>query len=248
GKFSSFLNQNQGHFPHNEHMNCKSTRTWIGDDKFKLRFKSNRNGEFETASELTRGPRAYNRSAPSDFLDKKEELGLAVRKDQCNEPDFQTLFYNAKFYIIKSYKIRYDVWPSTLNGNEKLDAAFHDAEARASETGIKCPIFLFFLINGSGQFVGLAEMIVQVDFNKDMDFWQLPLRWHIIKDIPNSQLRHIILENKDKKPVTFIRDTQQVFTCFWVVHVSYVRLKLVLLLYQKFICERRCCSDVNLIK
>ncbi|GAV90208.1 YTH domain-containing protein [Cephalotus follicularis] len=224
GKFSSFPNQKQDHFPHNEFMNYRSTRTWSGNDKFKLRDKSNRNRDFETASELTRGPRAYNRTVPSDSSDKKEGLGLAVHKDQCNVPDFQTLFDNAKFYIIKSYSeddvhkcIKYDVWSSTPNGNKKLDAAFHDAEARASETSTKCPIFLFFSVNGSGQFVGLAEMTGKVDFDKNMHFWQLdkwngffPVKWHIIKDIPNNQLRHIILENNDNKPVTFTRDTQEV--------------------------------------
>lgn len=72
-------------------------------------------------------------------------------------------------------------------------------------------------MNGSGQFVGLAEMIGEVDFNKDMDFWQVdkwsgffPVNWHVVKDIPNAQLRHIILENNDNRPVTFTRDTQEV--------------------------------------
>ncbi|KAL8264884.1 hypothetical protein R6Q59_023014 [Mikania micrantha] len=56
-----------------------------------------------------------------------------------------------------------------------------------------------------------------VVFEKDMDFWQLdkwsgffPVKWHVIKDIPNSQLRHIILENNDNRPVTYTRDTQEV--------------------------------------
>ena len=72
-------------------------------------------------------------------------------------------------------------------------------------------------VNGSGQFVGVAEMTGRVVFEKDMDFWQLdkwsgyfPLKWHIIKDIPNTQLRHIILENSDNRPVTYTRDTQEV--------------------------------------
>lgn len=225
GKFSSFPNQKQGHFPHNGPMNYRPNgRNWNGNDKFKSRDNSNRIGDFETSTELTRGPRAHNRTAPPDYSDKKEEFGLTVRRDQYNLPDFQTLYDNAKFFIIKSYNeddihkcIKFDVWSSTPNGNKKLDSAFHDADARASETGTKCPIFLFFSVNGSGQFVGLAEMIGQVDFNKDMDFWQIdkwngffPVNWHIIKDIPNSQLRHIILENNDNRPVTFSRDTQEI--------------------------------------
>lgn len=60
-------------------------------------------------------------------------------------------------------------------------------------------------------------MIGPVDFNKNMDFWQqdkwngyFPVKWHIIKDVPNPQFRHIILENNDNKPVTNSRDTQEV--------------------------------------
>lgn len=56
-----------------------------------------------------------------------------------------------------------------------------------------------------------------VDFSKSVDFWQqdkwngrFPVVWHIIKDIPNCQFRHIILENNDNKPVTNSRDTQEV--------------------------------------
>ncbi|XP_057978237.1 YTH domain-containing protein ECT4 isoform X2 [Malania oleifera] len=224
GKFSSFTNQKQDVFPHNGPMNYKPNgRVWYGNDRYKLREKSNRNGGFEGSAELTRGPRAQNRSLVDPAV-AKVELGLTVRRDQYNQQDFQTRYEIAKFYVIKSYSeddihksIKYDVWASTPNGNKKLDAAFHDAGGKASETRSKFPIFLFFSVNGSGQFVGLAEMIGQVDFNKDMDFWQLdkwngffPVKWHIIKDIPNTQLRHIILENNDNRPVTYTRDTQEI--------------------------------------
>jgi len=52
-----------------------------------------------------------------------------------------------------------------------------------------------------------------------MDFWQqdkwngfFPVKWHIIKDVPNPQFRHILLENNENKPVTNSRDTQEVFS------------------------------------
>lgn len=61
-------------------------------------------------------------------------------------------------------------------------------------------------------------MIGPVDYEKNMDFWQLdkwngffPVKWHIVKDVPNTLLRHIILENNDNRPVTYTRDTQEVF-------------------------------------
>lgn len=224
GKLSSFTNQKQGVPPYNGPVNYgPNGRIWYGNDRFKLKPKSNRNGEFEVSTELTRGPRAHNSSHVNPSIEK-EELGLTVQRDQYNQQDFQIQYENAKFYVIKSYSeddihksIKYDVWASTPNGNKKLDAAFHDAEAKASEMGSKCPIFLFFSVNRSGQFVGLAEMIGKVDFNKSMDFWQLdkwngffPVKWHIIKDIPNSQLWHIILENNENRSVTYSRDTQEI--------------------------------------
>lgn len=72
-------------------------------------------------------------------------------------------------------------------------------------------------VNGSGHFCGLAEMVGPVDFHKDMDFWCqdkwtgcFPVRWHIIKDVPNYTLQHILLQNNENKPVTHSRDTQEV--------------------------------------
>lgn len=60
-------------------------------------------------------------------------------------------------------------------------------------------------------------MIGPVDFNKNLDFWQketwngfFPVKWHIIKDIPNRLFQSIRLENNDNKAVTFSKDTQEV--------------------------------------
>ena len=90
-------------------------------------------------------------------------------------------------------------------------------------------------VNASAQFCGVAEMVGPVDFDKSVDYWQqdkwsgqFPVKWHIIKDVPNSQFRHIVLENNDNKPVTNSRDTQEVnisgsfffFFC-WDVKLDY---------------------------
>lgn len=60
-------------------------------------------------------------------------------------------------------------------------------------------------------------MIGPVDFNKNLDFWQketwngfFPVKWHIIKDIPNRLFQSIRLENNDNKAVTFSKDTQEI--------------------------------------
>ncbi|KAK8699861.1 hypothetical protein V6N13_018271 [Hibiscus sabdariffa] len=222
GKSPSFYNQKQGLTQYNGPVNYRQNgRAWNQNERYR---KSNRDVDFENSAELTRGPRASNRAVPLDSSVRKEDLGLDLYQDKYNLPDFQTEYENAKFFVIKSYSeddvhksMKYDVWSSTPNGNKKLDAAFHEADTRESETGTKCPIFLFFSVNGSGQFVGLAEMIGKVDFNKNMDFWQVdkwsgffPVKWHVIKDIPNKELFHIILENNENKPVTHSRDTQEI--------------------------------------
>ena len=78
-------------------------------------------------------------------------------------------------------------------------------------------------------------MTGQVDFEKNADYWQqdrwtgqFAVRWHIIKDIPNSKFRHILLENNDNKPVTHSRDSQEVLvllfisTCICFVPISFL--------------------------
>ncbi|KAK9077048.1 hypothetical protein SSX86_005383 [Deinandra increscens subsp. villosa] len=193
-KMSSFGYQNQGIFANYSAIHVPKARE---------------------SEELTCGPRAQ-----SSLVEHKESR-LSLNNNEYNLDGFQTQYEEAKFFVIKSYSeddvhkcVKYDVWSSTLNGNKKLDEAFHAAHGK---TGSKCPVFLFFSVNGSGQFVGVAEMMGPVVFEKDMNFWQLdkwsgffPVKWHIIKDVPNSQLRHIILENNDNRPVTYTRDTQEV--------------------------------------
>lgn len=60
-------------------------------------------------------------------------------------------------------------------------------------------------------------MTGRVDFSKNVEYWQqdkwigcFPVKWHIVKDVPNSLLKHITLENNENKPVTNSRDTQEV--------------------------------------
>ncbi|XP_021604604.1 YTH domain-containing protein ECT1 isoform X3 [Manihot esculenta] len=140
--------------------------------------------------------------------------------DLYNRPDFVSDYENARFFIIKSFSednvhksIKYSVWASTPHGNKKLDVAYREAK----ESGSNCPVFLLFSVNASGQFCGVAQMVGPVNFEKDADYWQqdrwsgqFPVQWHIIKDVPNSRFRHILLKNNDNKPVTHSRDAQEV--------------------------------------
>ncbi|KAJ7955301.1 YTH domain family protein 2 [Quillaja saponaria] len=189
------------------------------------------NGSQDVLGEQNRGPR-INRSKSQLAVkayttkagDGNAQGNIIIHTDQYNRDDISIDYVDAKFYVIKSYSeddvhksIKYNIWSSTPHGNKKLDSAYEDAQKIAVGKSRGCPIFLFFSVNASGQFCGVAEMVGPVDFNKDMDFWQqdkwsgsFPVKWHIIKDVPNTNFRHIILENNENKPVTNSRDTQEI--------------------------------------
>ncbi|XP_020579827.1 uncharacterized protein LOC110024289 [Phalaenopsis equestris] len=211
------------------------------DGKYKPRGRGNGYYGFENdngdgLSELNRGLRA-NRfknyyKAPVTTItiaakgqslppyENVEDPSVVPGKEQYNRADFSDKYTVAKFFVIKSYSeddihksIKYNVWASTPNGNKKLDAAYKEAK----EMTVECPVFLFFSVNTSGQFVGVAEMVGPVDFNKTVDYWQqdkwngcFSVKWHIVKDVPNNLLKHIAIESNDNKPVTNSRDTQEV--------------------------------------
>lgn len=131
---------------------------------------------------------------------------------------FGANFPHFRFFVIKSYSeddihrsIKYEIWCSTEHGNKRLDQAFRERE---KENGI---IYLFFSVNSSGHFCGVAQMITQVDYNSNSSVWSqdkwkgsFRVKWIYVKDVPNTQLRHIRLENNENKPVTNSRDTQEV--------------------------------------
>ncbi|PON32259.1 YTH domain containing protein [Parasponia andersonii] len=218
-------------------------RAWLSvDGKYKPRGRNGGyygygNENMDGLNELNRGPRAKGSKNQKDFAptalavkgqnlptsvtnDKEDKTIVIPVREQYNKPDFTEEYADAKFFIIKSYSeddvhksIKYNVWASTPNGNKKLHAAYQEAQEKSGG----CPVFLFFSVNTSGQFVGLAEMVGPVDFNKNVEYWQqdkwngcFPVKWHIVKDVPNSLLKHITLDNNENKPVTNSRDTQEV--------------------------------------
>eukprot|EP00268_Persea_americana_P006628 TRINITY_DN12388_c0_g1_i3.p1 TRINITY_DN12388_c0_g1~~TRINITY_DN12388_c0_g1_i3.p1 ORF type:complete len:602 (+),score=118.62 TRINITY_DN12388_c0_g1_i3:414-2219(+) len=206
-----------------------------GNEKIKASSKDNGVCDFDLLNDQNCGPKTSTKNASVPGADLVQSSGAEgngnnnnstaiIRRDQFNLPDFPTKYEHALFYVIKSYSeddihksIKYGVWSSTTNGNKRLDSAYQDAHERTRERGSRCPVFLFFSVNASGQFCGVAEMIGRVDFNKNMDFWHqdkwngfFHVKWHIIKDAPNLQFRHILLENNENKPVTNSRDTQEV--------------------------------------
>lgn len=134
-----------------------------------------------------------------------------------NTKDFDWNLKHGRVFIIKSYSeddihrsIKYNIWCSTEHGNKRLDAAYRSMNGKG-------PVYLLFSVNGSGHFCGVAEMKSAVDYNTCAGVWsqdkwkgRFDVRWIFVKDVPNSQLRHIRLENNENKPVTNSRDTQEV--------------------------------------
>ncbi|KAJ6399851.1 hypothetical protein OIU84_015501 [Salix udensis] len=209
-----------------------NSQGWLSLENSRLRGRSSIslcgcNSSLDILSEQNRGPRASKSKAQNiadhgPFVDdnKHSKPSAKIYDESYNQSDFVTEYKNAKFFIIKSYSednvhksIKYGVWASTPNGNRKLDTAYSEAKDKQDP----CPVFLLFSVNASAQFCGVAEMVGPVDFDKSVDYWQqdkwsgqFPVKWHIIKDVPNSRFRHIVLENNDNKPVTNSRDTQEV--------------------------------------
>lgn len=134
-----------------------------------------------------------------------------------NQKDFDLDLNGARYFVIKSYSeddihrsIKFGIWCSTEYGNKRLDAAYREREGKGK-------IYLFFSVNGSGHFCGVAMMTSPLDYNANPSIWaqnkwkgKFEVRWIYVKDVPNSQLRHIKLENNENKPVTNSRDTQEV--------------------------------------
>ncbi|CAF2404260.1 unnamed protein product [Rotaria sp. Silwood2] len=148
----------------------------------------------------------------------QESLETNKHNHQYNPKDFNLNPKGARFFVIKSYSeddvhrsIKYNIWCSTEHGNKRLDNAFREREGKG-------PVYLFFSVNASGHFCGMAEMMSPVDYEHQTDVWHMSnkwqgkfeVKWIYVKDVPNQQFRNIRLENNENKPVTNSRDTQEI--------------------------------------
>jgi hypothetical protein len=163
-------------------------------------------------------PSAGQSSAPPAKNEPSHPLLDKLKSaNQYNPKDFNLNPKGARYFIIKSYSeddihrsIKYSIWCSTEHGNKRLDSAYREREGKG-------PVYLLYSVNGSGHFCGIAQMMSAVDYGSSSSVWaqdkwkgQFEVKWIYVKDVPNSQLRHIRLENNENKPVTNSRDTQEV--------------------------------------
>lgn len=158
-----------------------------------------------------------NTQALAGFLNSPVDIPTLVATKGYNPVTFDTRPPFARYFVIKSYteddvhkSLKYEIWSSTDPGNKRLDKAFKECAGRG-------PIYLFFSVNASGHFCGLAEMLTPVDYTRSSTVWAsdkwkgvFKVRWIFVRDIPNASLRHIRLNNTaERKPVTNSRDTQE---------------------------------------
>ncbi|XP_052235217.1 YTH domain-containing family protein 1-like isoform X2 [Dreissena polymorpha] len=156
-------------------------------------------------------------SLSSAVDDAHPVLEILKSTNQYNPKELTLNTKGARYFIIKSYSeddihrsIKYSLWCSTEHGNKRLDTAFKEREGKG-------PVYLLYSVNGSGHFCGIAQMMSTVDYSQSAGVWaqdkwkgKIEVKWIYVKDVPNSQLRHIRLENNENKPVTNSRDTQEV--------------------------------------
>ncbi|KAI0273443.1 YT521-B-like domain-containing protein [Gloeopeniophorella convolvens] len=156
-------------------------------------------------------------TAQPGILTSPIDVPTLVATKGYNPPNFDTRPPFARYFVIKSYteddvqkSLKYEIWSSTDPGNKRLDKAFKETAGRG-------PIYLFFSVNASGHFCGMAEMLTPVDYTRSSTVWAsdkwkgvFKVRWIFVRDIPNANLRHIRLNNtQERKPVTNSRDTQE---------------------------------------
>ncbi|KIK08160.1 hypothetical protein K443DRAFT_672643 [Laccaria amethystina LaAM-08-1] len=151
------------------------------------------------------------------FVNTPIDVPSLIAAKGYNPANFDTRPQFARYFVIKSYteddvhkSLKYEIWSSTDPGNKRLDKAFKETAGRG-------PIYLFFSVNASGHFCGMAEMLTPVDYTRSSTVWAsdkwkgvFKVRWIFVRDIPNLNLRHIKLNNtQERKPVTNSRDTQE---------------------------------------
>ena len=163
----------------------------------------------------------YNSAVPAPASglaeDDPEVVELAKAKG-LNPSTYDCRPPQARFFVIKSYteedvqkSLKHGIWSSTVLGNKRLNTAYH-------ESADQMPIYLFFSVNGSRHFCGVAQMLTRVDETKSSDVWSennkwkgiFKVKWIFVRDVPSTALRHIRLINTpEQKPITNSRDTQE---------------------------------------
>jgi len=169
----------------------------------------------------------------------KNQLALSQELSQFIVASIQPQPIYSRYFIIKSYTeedvhkaIKYQLWSSTKGGNKVLDAAYLDLENlknksynNSDETSgdVKAiqdaQIYLFFSVNQSKQFCGVAKMVSGVNHEEPDNIWTKTGKWvgsfrielEFIKDIPNTQFIHLENPYNENKPACQGRDCTELY-------------------------------------
>ncbi|CAI4059042.1 hypothetical protein SKDZ_04G5730 [Saccharomyces kudriavzevii ZP591] len=140
------------------------------------------------------------------------------RKSSAIIPPWLNIPENSKFFVIKSSSLKHvkrsfynGIWSSTHFGNKRLSEAY-----KTLNSGGK--VFLFFSINTSGRFCGVAEMVSDLRIDLDTSIWEdeqkygkaFKVRWVIVRDVNNRSLKRFLIPSNEMKPITHSRDTQEI--------------------------------------
>lgn len=157
---------------------------------------------------------------PMISLDNYSDEKLIREKFDClrdmNDPKFKVdTIKDADFFIIRSSNdddfhkaVKYGIWSSSQKNNH----AFQDAyQASHRKDGKSRPVYFFFTVVNSDQYIGVAQMVSDVDFAKSFGFWWektkwtgvFRIKWIFVKDIAYSQFSNV---SSGDKLVTQHRD------------------------------------------
>jgi len=158
-------------------------------------------------------PRGQNDDFALKFYDHLKEVNKS-------EIDYSNL-EKAKFFVIKSTQeddvfmaVKYRIWSSTFNGNNILKKAYEESEVSSQ------PVFLFFNVNGSRHFTGVAQMKSNYIEGESSEHWKnsekwkgiFKIEWIFLKDIFNKEFIYLnfIHNDQDYRSVIYSRDCQEI--------------------------------------
>jgi len=157
------------------------------------------------------------RKQGNEYVQKYLPILLEINKTEINIDNIK----DAKFFVIKSFEeenvykaVKFGIWTSTQNGNQILNHAYNEAKYK------NIPIYLFYSVNGSHRFIGVAEMISEVNYNekvthfKQTTKWKgiFKIRWVFLKDIQNKKFEHILVPSNggELKIFSHSKDAQEI--------------------------------------
>jgi len=238
---------NSGQFPPNmesmiNHLNINAkepqaskphNKNSLDNNSSNVNSSSSPNSSFDSDSKVKMSPRTqerlttvYGEINSTKLLVERLNLELNVNKDKLEIPR------RARYFIIKSFTeedvhraVKYKMWCSTYYGNRRLESAYDNMKKSYGNDG---DIILFFSVNASGHFCGVARMTSRYDADakEGADVWcrdehneggknskwrgNFSIEWIYIKDIPNTEFTHLRVTKNGGKPFPHSRDTQEI--------------------------------------